>query len=414
MRFRISSSSVPLLALGAALILLTGCEKIKALTARKARPPQNAAAAATPAPAKPGAAAPAPTPAKPPAPAVPRGDTGGAVAVLCYHRFENGKGQLIISPAEFDAQMKKLKDSGLGVISMRDFLAWRKGEKSIPPRSVVITLDDGWVSGYTDAWPILKKYNFPFTMFIYTDYVRGGPRSGGKSMTWEQLEEMRDAGVDIECHTTTHSDLRAARHKLAPDQYAAYLQTELGVSRDVIEQRLAIKVDALAYPYGNYNEQVEAKVKELNYTAAFTVNPQKITFGSPPATLGRYAIDGLTPKVFDLALNFGAGSSGPASTETAPMAASSMMTVPAEGETVNTATPVIQANLQALGKFDPKTVEMLISGFGLVPAKYDPATGLVRYQPATPLEAKSYTVIVHATIDGKKVGTRWNFTVAAK
>lgn len=412
MRFRFppTASFIPLLALAAAFSLLTGCEKIKALTARKSHPPQApAAAAATPKPA-----AAAPTPAKAIAPAVPRGDTGGAVAVLCYHRFENGKGQLIITPAEFDAQMKKLKDSGLSVIPMHDFLAWRKGEKSIPPRSVVITLDDGWVSGYTDAWPILKKYNFPFTMFIYTDYVRGGPKSGGKSMTWEQLEEMRDAGIDIECHTTTHSDLRAARHKMGPDQYTAYLQNELGASRDAIEQRLAIKVDAIAYPYGNYNEVVEAKVKELNYTAAFTVNPQKVTFGSPAATLGRYAIDGLTPKVFDMALNFGAGATGPASTETAPMAASSMMTVPAEGETVATPKPVIEANLQTLGKFDPKTVEMLISGFGPVPAKYDAATGLVHYQPPTALEPKTYTVIVHVTIDGKKVGTRWNFTVAGK
>lgn len=407
MRFRLSPS-VPWLALGVALTLLTGCQKIKLLTARKTQPPPPAAAAA----ASPSPSAPAAAPSASPAPAVPRGDTSGAVAILCYHRFENGKGQLIISPAEFDAQMKKLKESGLGVIPMRDFLAWRRGEKSIPPRSVLITLDDGWVSGYTDAWPILKKYNFPFTMFIYTDYVRGGPRSGGKSMTWEQLEEMRDAGVDIECHTTTHSDLRAARHKMSPDQYAAYLQTELVTSRDLIEQRLAVKVEALAYPYGNYNELVEAKVKEANYPAAFTVNPQKVTFGSPAATLGRYAIDGLTPKVFDMALNFGAGSSGPASTETAPMAAASMMTVPAEGETINNPKPIIQANLQTLGKFDPKTVEMLISGFGPVPAKYDAATGLVRYQPAAPLDAKSYTVIVHATIDGKKVGTRWNFTVA--
>ncbi len=54
---------------------------------------------------------------------------------------------------------------------MKDFLAWRRGEKSIPPKSAVITIDDGYVSGYAVAWPILKEFGYPFTMFIYTNYV---------------------------------------------------------------------------------------------------------------------------------------------------------------------------------------------------------------------------------------------------
>ncbi len=296
---------------------------------------------------------------------------------------------------------------------MTDFLAWRRGEKSIPPHSIIITLDDGWISGYTEAWPILKKYGFPFTMFVYTDYIKGGPKSGGKSMTWDQLEEMRNAGVDIECHTTTHSDLRRSKTGKTAEQYADYLNTELVVSKDVIEQHLAIKVGAIAYPYGNYNKEVEDKVKEVGYEAGFTVNPQKIAHNSPLAVLGRYAIDGLTPKVFDAAVNFGSGSSGPGPTEVAPMAAASMLTKPGEGETVHDGMPLIEANLQALGKVDPASVVMLISGFGNVPAKYDPATNLIRYQPATKMAPKMYTVIVQATADGKRVETRWNFSVDA-
>ena len=70
--------------------------------------------------------------------------------------------------------MKELKDKGITVISMQDLLAWKRGEKNIPPRSAVITFDDGWKSQYEVAWPILKKYGYPFTMFIYTEGVRGG------------------------------------------------------------------------------------------------------------------------------------------------------------------------------------------------------------------------------------------------
>jgi peptidoglycan/xylan/chitin deacetylase (PgdA/CDA1 family) len=411
-------SLYPLALCAGALSLLTGCAKIKALITKKhAGPPpvivHSDAAHPTPTPAPGTKLAAAVAVAVATAPVVPRADTAGSVACLCYHRFEPGKGELIINPAEFDAQMKRIKDLHLNVISMADFLAWRRGEKSIPARSVLISLDDGWISGYNEAWPILKKYNFPFTMFIYTDYVRGGPKSGGKSMSWEQLEQMRDAGIDIECHTVTHSDLRRSKHGKTAEQYIDYLKNELFTSKDIIEQHLAIKVAAIAYPYGNYSTEVEQMCKDAGYEAAFTVNPQKITFTSPPYTLGRYAIDGLTPKVFDAAIDFGTGSSGPSPEEVAPMAAASMLTKPAEGETVHTAQPVIEANLQALGKVDPKSVEMMISGFGPVPAKYDPATGLVRYQVPTKLQPKMYSVIVHATVNGAKVGTRWNFSVDA-
>ena len=102
--------------------------------------------------------------------------------------------------------MQALKDNGIAVIAMKEFLAWRQGEKNISPRSCIITIDDGYVSGYSVAWPILKQYGYPFTIFIYTNYVN----VGGKSITWAQLEEMRDAGVDIESLTVSHHDRRHA------------------------------------------------------------------------------------------------------------------------------------------------------------------------------------------------------------
>jgi hypothetical protein len=136
------------------------------------------------------------------------------VIVLCYHRFEDRpKDSLAIKPADFEAQMQALKDSGIIVISMDDFLAWRRGEKRIPEKAAIISIDDGYLSGYNVAWPILKKFGYPFTMFIYTDYIKGGPKSGGQSISWDQLGEMRDAGVDIEGHTVSHSSLNARKGK---------------------------------------------------------------------------------------------------------------------------------------------------------------------------------------------------------
>ena len=68
--------------------------------------------------------------------------------VLLYHRFEDRPAELVTTPNDFRAQMKALKDNGISVISMQDLLAWRKGEKAIPSKSAVITIDDEWNSQF--------------------------------------------------------------------------------------------------------------------------------------------------------------------------------------------------------------------------------------------------------------------------
>jgi hypothetical protein len=85
--------------------------------------------------------------------------------VLLYHRFEDRPAELVTTANDFRAQMKALKDNGISVISMQDLLAWRKGEKAIPSKSAVITIDDEWNSQYYVAWPILKEFGYPFTLY---------------------------------------------------------------------------------------------------------------------------------------------------------------------------------------------------------------------------------------------------------
>ena len=70
------------------------------------------------------------------------------------------KNSIGIKPTDFEAQMQALKDNGITVVSMEDFLAWRRGEKGIPQKSALISIDDGYLSGYNVAWPILKKFGY--------------------------------------------------------------------------------------------------------------------------------------------------------------------------------------------------------------------------------------------------------------
>src|SRR5256886_958808 len=352
-------------------------------------------------------------------------DQTAQAIIFCYHllvdkvRYPGTE----ITPAAFEAQMKGLKDHGITVISMQDLLAWKRGEKNIPPRCAVITFDDGYKAQYEVAWPILKKYGYPFTMFIYTEGVRGGSLGGGGAITWEQLADMRDNGVDIQAHSATHQDLREGhnimlaapggkrtRTKLTGPQYEQWVQNEVVGSKELLEQRLGIKVNCFAVPFGNYNEHVKEIARNAGYEAMFTVYGQPITFTSAMDSIGRYAIEANKPKVFEDAIKMiGASTSGGA--PVAEVGAPDLATQPADGETVHTALPLIKANLSALGQIEPGSVQMRVSGLGAVPANFDPKSGTVSYQVTQKLHEKSCGVMISAKSQGKKVETHWTFGI---
>src|SRR5881227_1982412 len=352
-------------------------------------------------------------------------DQTAQTIIFCYHRLVDKIRYpgTEITPAAFEAQMKELKDRGITVIPMQDLLAWKRGEKNIPPRCAVISFDDGWKSQYEVAWPIMKKFGYPFTLFLYTEGVRGGSLGGGEAITWEQLADMRDNGVDIQAHTATHQDLREGhtvmviepggkrtKKKLTGAVYEKWVQNEVVGCKELLEQRLGIKVNCFAVPFGNYNEHVKELARNAGYEAMFTVYGQPITFTSPMDSIGRYAIEANKPKVFADAVSMIGASSG-GGTAVAEVGAKDLMTQPADGETVRTALPLIKVNLGSIGQIEPGSVQMRVSGLGLVPVNFDPKTGMVSYQVPQKLRDKTCTVIVSAKSAGKKVETHWTFGI---
>src|SRR5438552_1988445 len=352
-------------------------------------------------------------------------DQTAQVIIFCYHRLVDKIRYpgTEITPAAFEAQMKELKDRGITVIPMQDLLAWKRGEKNIPPRCAVISFDDGWKSQYEVAWPIMKKFGYTFTMFIYTEGVRGGSLAGGGAITWEQLADMRDNGIDIQAHSATHQDLREGhnimlaapggkrtRTKLTGPQYEQWVHNEVVGCKQLLEQRLGIKVNCFAVPFGSYNEHVKEIARNAGYEAMFTVYGQPITFTSPNDSLGRYAIEANKPKVFvDAVKMIGTSSGGAAAV--AEVGAANLSTQPADGETVRTALPLIKANLSGVGAIEPGSVQMRVSGLGVVPVSYDPKTGTVSYQVTQKMREKSCTVIIGAKSEGKKIEAHWTFGI---
>lgn len=198
-------------------------------------------------------------------------NTFQVVPLLTYHQFTTGstKNRMVVTGANFEAQMKFLKDHDYRVIPLDQFVDFLQFKGQIPDRAVVITIDDGWRSFYEIAYPILKKYGYPSTLFVITDFP-DDPKAKDLALTWPQVKEMAANNVDIQCHTKTHRDLR-----MQPDEdFRAYLKSldqELLVVQSELKRKSGLTCRYLAYPYGGRNSLVDAMTQKVGFRAAFTV-----------------------------------------------------------------------------------------------------------------------------------------------
>jgi hypothetical protein len=193
--------------------------------------------------------------------------------------------------------------------------------------------------------------------------------------------------------------------------YDAWLQNEVAGSKKLLEEKLGIKVAAIAFPGGNVNDKVREATHAAGYEAGFSVYGARLGLASDSMSLGRYDVTAKLPNnqdVFTVAISF-SGMAAPSGGAVLAEAASSMITEPMNGETVVDPTPAIKANLATMGDIDDGTVTMRISGLGLVPAKYDAASGNVTFKPTEPLKVGSYRVLIGAKSGGRQIDTGWTF-----
>jgi peptidoglycan/xylan/chitin deacetylase (PgdA/CDA1 family) len=213
------------------------------------------------------------------------------VPILCYHQFTNGRStDRMIMPRElFIAQMEYLKANKYNVITLAELDGFLKASKPIPRRSVVITIDDGYRSAYDIAYPILKSFGFRATFFVYTDFL-----SGGRSVTWPAINEMRASGViDIQSHSKSHASFSPAEGESAQSAaYAARLRAEIDPPGAMLERQLGGKVRSFAYPYGDTSALALRLLGERNYTVAVTVERGGNASFSHPLMLRRDMIYG--------------------------------------------------------------------------------------------------------------------------
>ena len=192
-----------------------------------------------------------------------------AVPVLIYHRVESAHGGYSVSPGEFAAQMRRLHELGFEAITLERYVAFMRGKDvSLPQRPILITFDDGYVSAWENADPVLARYGWAAAMYVPTAAVgRGG------HLTWTQLRQMQASGrwqVDEHAgsgHVLIRTDAAGrmgpfyANERWANGRRESFAHYRRRAARD-IQQGAALLAknvpdsahDTFAVPFNNYGQ----------------------------------------------------------------------------------------------------------------------------------------------------------------
>jgi len=312
------------------------------------------------------------------------GDDGSRVSILGYHVFHKTKDEtpMLISTARFRKQMELIKSTGIPVITLAQFLAWRRGEGEIPPQSILITMDDGWRSVYSEAFPIMKELRLPFTIFLYKNYV--GANRGGRAMSLNMIKEMLKSGLcSIGSHSVSHPFPSDVKKQVAAgaEAFEKFLRIEMEQSKVFLDEKFQTQVTTYAYPGGYHTPEMHVMADKVGYDHLFTVEPGKVRRNSSKYALPRYIVFGNNNQAFEAALSFKNGNFSP------PLLPVELPhpTSPNPNDLVANRLPEISANLHKLANLDPESLVMRVAGFGKVPAIFDPTSRTIRWKVNRPL-----------------------------
>ena len=254
-----------------------------------------------------------------PAAAAPPADPYGGLVVLAYHEVAEGPGTLerdyAVTPANFQAQIGWLAEHGYHFTSIDDLLAARAGRRSLPPRSVLLSFDDGYRSFYDNAFPVLKRQKAPALLGLVGSWLETPaglvhfgdelqPRE--RFLSWEQIRELERSGL-VEAGSHTH-DLhkgitanpqrnsepavtsrlyRPGKGYESEAEYRHRLRVDLARNSDLLQERLGHQARAIVWPYGRYNATAAAVATDLGMPVGLTLDDGPNRAGVPLSALRR-------------------------------------------------------------------------------------------------------------------------------
>jgi len=219
----------------------------------------------------------------------------GYATVFVYHKFDEPESpSTSIATEEFQAQLRYLKNNQYNVVSLPELVALIRDKADIPPKTVVITIDDGYKSVYTHAFPLLKKYGFPFTVFLYMEALDRYPDF---MTSGDILDIMKYKKATFGNHSYSHQRLARWPEGMSRKEYLQLLEDDLTRSQERFKKILGIRPEFYAFPYGEYNQEFVSLLKKHGYTASLTQDPASTGVPTDIYLLPRYASVGSWAKM---------------------------------------------------------------------------------------------------------------------
>jgi poly-beta-1,6-N-acetyl-D-glucosamine N-deacetylase len=204
-----------------------------------------------------------------------------SVVFLIYHRFgEDTLPSTNIQISQFKEQIKALTNEEHSFPDIMSTITKLENKKAHLPRSVIITVDDGYKSVMTEAWPLLKENNIPLTIFIATDPIDSGQKN---YLSWQDIRKLVSEGVTIAHHGSNHNH--------PPNESLEDFKNGILRANRRFQEELGFIPKIYAYPYGEFTPDIQNTLKELGFRVAFgqfsgVAGPQSDLFAIP-----RFAIN---------------------------------------------------------------------------------------------------------------------------
>ena len=194
------------------------------------------------------------------------GRDSGFIAIA-YHRIDHDDSPYTVTPEDFAAQIQYLSESGFNSVTLEQLAGYYQQGKDLPDRAVLITVDDGHRTSFSQIHPVLGAYGFSAVYFPYSDFIDNG---GLSTKTIRQM--IREGGAEIGIHTKTHAALTVQGELETDQDYRNRVLDEIAEPAALLGAISGVQQTAIAYPYGKVNRQVERWARTVGLDFGFTVN----------------------------------------------------------------------------------------------------------------------------------------------
>ena len=201
--------------------------------------------------------------------------------VFVYHRFGDDRHQSTNTTLkELEKEFNYFKDKGYKVVPMMDIVNKVKNKEEVPSNWVAFNIDDSYKSFYENGLPLFKKFNYPFTLFVY---VEATEKKYSDFMTWEQIKEASKYG-EISLHSYSHKHMTHLTNKeIFEDTKKSY---------DMFVEKLGFKPFGYVYPYGEYDQRVKTEMKKFDFKYIANQSSGSVNSKSDVFDLNRVALVG--------------------------------------------------------------------------------------------------------------------------